>query len=184
MIPPSRTVPPISWYTPLDKKPLTLREVALFGILAALTFGLKVAMSFLPNIEPVSLMVMLYAVVFGRKGLYPIYLYVLMEILFYGIQLWNINYLYVWAILFVAARLMKGSESPLSWALLAGSFGLLFGALCAPVYVFSGGVGFAVAWWVEGIPFDLLHCAGNFVMALVLFLPLKKLLTKLYRKMQ
>ena len=77
----------------MDKKALTLREVALFGVLAALTFGAKVAMSFLPNIEPVSLMVMLYAVVFGRKGLYPIYLYVIMEILFYGIQLWNINYL-------------------------------------------------------------------------------------------
>ena len=182
MIPPSRTVPPISWCTPLDKKPLTLREVALFGILAALTFGLKVAMSFLPNIEPVSLMVMLYAVVFGRKGLYPIYLYVLMEILFYGIQLWNINYLYVWSILFLGARMMKENQSPLAWALLAGSFGLLFGALCAPVYVFSGGVGFAVSWWVSGIPFDLLHCAGNFVMALVLFLPLKKLLERLYQK--
>ena len=182
MIPILPTVPPTSWCTPLDKKPLTLREVALFGILAALTFGLKVAMSFLPNIEPVSLMVMLYAVVFGRKGLYPIYLYVLMEILFYGIQLWNINYLYVWAILFVAARMMKDSQSALSWALLAGSFGLLFGALCAPVYLFSGGVSFAVSWWVSGIPFDLLHCAGNFVMALILFLPLKKLLERLYQK--
>jgi hypothetical protein len=50
------------------------------------------------------------------------------------------------------------------------------------VYVFSGGVSFAIAWWVEGLPFDLLHCAGNFVMALVLFLPLKKLLERLYQK--
>lgn len=168
----------------MDKKPLTLREVALFGILGAVTFGAKVAMSFLPNIEPVSLLVMLYAVVFGRKGLYPIYLYVLMEILFYGIQLWNINYLYVWAILFIAAGVMKKSEDPLAWALLSGVFGLLFGALCAPVYLFSGGVGFAVSWWISGIPFDLLHCAGNFLMALVLFVPMKKLLQKLYWKLQ
>lgn len=158
--------------------------MALFGILGALTFGAKVAMSFLPNIEPVSLLVMLYAVVFGRKGLYPVYLYILMEILFYGIQLWNINYLYIWAVLFIGARMMKGSESPLAWALLSGVFGLLFGALCAPVYLFSGGVGFAVSWWVSGIPFDLLHCGGNFVMALVLFVPLKKLLQKLYLKIQ
>ena len=161
---------------------MTIREVALFGILAALTFGAKVAMSFLPNIEPVSLMVMLYAVVFGRKGLYPIYLYVLMEILFYGIQLWNINYLYVWAILFVAARMMRQSTEPVAWALLSGVFGLFFGLLCAPVYIFSGGIGFAISWWVGGIPFDLLHCAGNFVMALVLFLPLKKLLERMYLK--
>ena len=173
-----------SWCIPLDKKHLTLREVALFGILGALTFGAKVAMSFLPNIEPVSLLVMLYAVVFGRKGLYPIYLYVVMEILFYGIQLWNINYLYIWAALFLGARMIKNNENPLAWALLAGVFGLFFGALCAPVYLFSGGLSFAVSWWVSGIPFDAIHCVGNFAMALVLFLPLKKLLTKLYRKMQ
>ncbi len=182
MIRPSPTVPSISWCIPLDKLKPTLREVALFGILGALTFGAKVAMSFLPNIEPVSLFVMLYTVVFGRKALYPIYLYVLLEILFYGIQLWNINYLYVWAILALGAWMLRNSESALAWALLGGVFGLLFGALCAPVYLFSGGIGFAVSWWVSGIPFDLLHCAGNFVMALLLFMPLRRLLEKLYHK--
>ena len=176
------TVPSISWCIPLDKWRPTLREIALFGILGALTFGAKVAMSLLPNIEPVSLFVMLYAVVFGRKALYPIYLYVLLEILFYGIQLWNINYLYVWLILAMGAWMLRKSESPLSWALLCGVFGLLFGALCAPVYLFSGGLGFAVSWWISGIPFDLLHCAGNFVMALLLFIPLRRLLEKLYHK--
>ena len=182
MIRPSLTAPPTSWCIPLDKLKPTLREVALFGILGALTFGTKVAMSFLPNIEPVSLFVMLYAVVFGRKALYPIYLYVLLEILFYGIHLWNINYLYVWVILALGAWLMRKSENPLAWALLSGVFGLFFGALCAPVYLFSGGLGFAVSWWISGIPFDLLHCAGNFVMALLLFIPLRRLLEKLYHK--
>lgn len=171
-----------SWCIPLDKFKPTLREIALFGILGALTFGAKVAMSFLPNIEPVSLLIMLYAVVFGRKCLYPLYLYVLLEILFYGIQLWNINYLYIWAILALGAWLLRKAESPLAWALLSGVFGLLFGALCAPVYLFTGGLGFAVSWWISGIPFDLMHCAGNFVMALVLFVPLRRLLEKLYKK--
>jgi len=174
---------PSSWYIPLDKAKLTLREIALFGILGALTFGAKVAMSFLPNIEPVSLLVMVYAVVFGRKALYPIYLYVALEILFYGIQLWNINYLYVWAILVLASWLLRKSEQPLAWALLGAVFGLLFGLLCAPVYLFTGGLGFAVSWWIAGIPYDALHCAGNFVMVLVLFMPLKKLISGLYSRM-
>lgn len=182
MIPSLPTALYISWCIPLDKWKPTLREIALFGILGALTFGAKVAMSFLPNIEPVSLFVMLYAVVFGRKALYPIYLYVLLEILFYGIQLWNINYLYVWVILACGAWMLRKSESGLAWALLSGVFGLLFGALCAPVYLFSGGPGLAVSWWVSGIPFDLMHCAGNFVMALLLFMPLRRLLEKLYHK--
>ena len=182
MTPSLPTVRSISWCILLDKWKPTLREIALFGILGALTFGAKVAMSFLPNIEPVSLFVMLYVVVFGRKALYPIYLYVLLEILFYGIQLWNINYLYIWLILAVGAWMLRKSESPLSWALLSGVFGLFFGALCAPVYLFSGGIGFAISWWAHGIPFDLLHCAGNFVMALLLFMPLRRLLEKLYHK--
>ena len=43
---------------------MPLSEIVLFGVLGALTFGLKLAMAFLPNIEPVSLLVLLFAVVF------------------------------------------------------------------------------------------------------------------------
>ncbi len=151
-------------------------------MLGALTFAAKVAMAGLPNIEPVSLFVMLFAVVFGRKCLYPIYTYVVMEFLFYGLHLWSINYLYIWALLALAAYMMRNTKNPLLWAVLSGGFGLLFGLLCAPVQLFAGGIGFAVSWWISGIPFDCLHCVGNFAMALVLFVPLRKLLTQLYNK--
>lgn len=161
---------------------LTVRELTLFALLGALTFGAKFVMSGLPNIEPVSLMVMLFVVVFGKKALYPIYLYVMMEILIFGIQLWNINYLYIWLVLAAAAWLLRKMTHPLGWALLSGVFGLLFGLLCTPVYLFTGGIGFAVSWWLSGIPYDLTHCVGNFVIALVLFVPLRKVLENLYQK--
>ena len=163
---------------------LTLRQIALFGVLGALTFGLKVAMSGLPNIEPVSLMVMLFAVVFGWKGLYPVYLYVLMEVLLYGISFWNINYLYIWAVLFVLAVLMRRLKHPLWWALLSGLFGLAFGLLCSPVYmVVNGSVSYGIRWWLAGLAFDVPHAIGNFVIALCLFVPLRRLLSRLYSKM-
>ena len=157
---------------------VTIRETVLFGILASLTFAAKYVMSFLPNIEPVSLMVMLYAVVFGKKCLYPIYIYVVLEILFYGINLWNINYLYVWPILALGAYCMRGTRIPLAWAMLSGAFGLFFGALCGIVDVFIGGFGYAVAKWASGIPFDIAHCLGNFFIALLLFAPLRRLLER------
>ena len=156
----------------------------MFGVLGALTFAAKYVMSFLPNIEPVSLMVMLFAVVFGWKWVYPVYLYIILEILFFGISLWNINYMYIWAVLAVAALLLKKMTHPLAWALLSGVYGLLFGALCAPVDVFIGGFSYAAAKWVSGIPFDVLHCVGNFCIALVLFVPLRRLLEKLYAPMK
>lgn len=163
---------------------MTLRQIALFGVLGALTFGAKVAMSGLPNIEPVSLMVMLFAVVFGWKALYPVYLYVLMEILLYGINFWNINYLYIWTILAVAAILMKKLRHSLWWAALSGLFGLAFGLLCSPVYmVVMKSFSYGIRWWIAGLPFDITHAVGNFVIALFLFVPLRNLLEKLYRKL-
>lgn len=166
------------------KKRATLAEFTLFGILGALTFGMKAVMSPLPNIEPVSLMVMLFAVTFGRRALYPVYTYVLLEFLLYGFNLWSINYLYIWTLLAAAAWLLRGMERPVGWALLSGGFGLLFGALCAPVDVFVGGLGYAAGRWISGIPYDLLHCAGNFVIAFALFVPMRRLMERLYQSIR
>ena len=164
------------------KVKLTTFEIVLFGVLGALTFAAKFAMSWLYNIEPVSLMILLFAVTFGWKALYPTYLYVAMEVLFYGISVWNIYYLYVWAVLAILAILFRKMEDPLGWAILSGAFGLAFGALCGITDIFIYGIGTAVAKWVMGIGADLLHCGGNFVITLVLFAPMRKLLGKLNAK--
>ncbi len=168
-----------------SSKPLiSVREIALFGVLGALTFAAKLVMSGLPNIEPVSLMVMLFAVTFGRKCIYPIYVYVAMEILVYGINLWNIYYLYVWLVLAVAAYLMRRSEEPLLWAILSAVFGLFFGALCGITDIFVlGGIAPAVAKWTSGVLFDVVHGVANFVIALLLFKPMRQLMEKLYRRL-
>ena len=94
---------------------------------------------------------------------------------------WNFYYLYIWLIPLGLGIFLRKSEQPLVWAIAAGSFGLAFGGLCAIVNIFIGGIGYAVAWWINGIFHDLLHCVGNFVIALVLFVPLRKLVEKLYR---
>lgn len=169
----------------MDKgsKLLSVREMVLFGLLGALTFSLKMAMAPLPNIEPVSLLVALFAVAFGTKGLFPLYIYVALEFILWPTGLWNLNYLYVWLILFLAARCLRGMASPLGWALLSGAFGLFFGLLSTPVYWVVGGFSYALTWWISGIPYDLIHCASNFFLALLLFLPLRRLLERLYRPM-
>lgn len=167
-----------------ERRKLTIREITLFAVLGALTFALQVVMAPLPNIEPVSLLVMIFAGVFSWKCLYPVYVFVVMEILFYGISTWNIYYLYVWTVLAFAAILMRKQTHPLAWALLSAVFGLFFGALCGIVDIFIGGFGYAAAKWVSGIPFDLLHCGGNFGMALILYKPLRNAMEKLYIRMK
>ena len=159
-----------------------LREWILFGILGAMTFALKLGMALLPNIEPVSLCILVFGAVFGYKALYPCFIYVTMEVLYFGLGTWNICYLYVWPIPVILGVFLREIKPSLIWALVSAVFGLLFGALCGIVDAFIGGIGYAVAKWASGIPFDIAHCLGNFGMALILFKPLRQLLDKLYRQ--
>lgn len=151
----------------------------MLALLGTLMFGAKASMAVLPNIEPVSLLVLVYTAVFGRGALYPIYTYVLLELLLFGIGLWSLNYLYVWLVLYLLCRAFRAMKSPWGWAILSGAFGLGFGLLCTPVYCITGGWAFGLSWWISGIPFDALHCAGNFCLALVLYRPLTRALSAL-----
>ena len=146
-------------------------EIAVLGLLGAVLFAGKIALAGLPNIEIVSLLVIVYTVVLGWRALFPVYVYVLLEYVTWGFGLWSACYLYVWPLLALTAWLLRRMEAPLGWAVVSGAFGLCFGA--------AGGWAFAVSWWVQGIPFDLIHCGGNFVLALALFRPCRELLARL-----
>ena len=65
---------------------------------------------------------------------------------------------------------------------LSGAFGLGFGAMCAVPYLFVGGINTAFAWWVSGIPFDIIHGISNFVLMLILYKPLRKVLEHGWRR--
>ena len=164
----------------MRKQAFTAREIAVLGLLSALLFGAKMAMAPLPNIEPVSLLVIVYTAVLGLRALIPVYVYALLEILTWGFGYWSACYLYVWTVLALAALLLRRMESTLGWAALSGAFGLCFGALCSLPYWVVGGWAYALSWWITGIPFDLLHGAGNFAMALALFRPCRAVLSRLY----
>jgi energy-coupling factor transport system substrate-specific component len=69
----------------------------------------------------------------------------------------------------------------------SGCFGLLFGAICTIPYIFvtafsSGlptGIKLGIAWWIAGIPWDIVHCVSNFVFMLVLYEPITRVINKL-----
>ena len=140
-------------------------------------------MSPLPNIEPVTLLVMLCALTFGRQAFYAIYVFVGLEFLLYGFGMWSISYLYIWLIPAAGAMLLRRTRSRWPFALFAAAFGLAFGALTAIAYLFVGGWAAAISYWTAGIAFDLIHCAGNFVITALLLPPLRTLLERLTNKL-
>lgn len=159
----------------------TPRELAADGLLAALLFVSQVSLAWIANVELVSLLLILYALVFRKHVWFILYVFVVLEGLFYGFGPWWFSYLYVWALLILAGFLFWKNKTPRPFgiALLSGTFGMLFGLFCAIPYLFAGGPGAALAWWTAGIPFDIVHGAGNFFLALILFQPLYRLLTAL-----
>ena len=150
------------------------RSLVTAAFLAAVLVASKFALDGLPNIELVSLLVILYTLEYPRLAVPAVYTYVFVYGLLNGFGIWWFPQLYIWAVLMLFARLMRQNRSVLLWALLSGLFGLCYGALYAVSYaVMNGGIAAGVAWWVTGIPFDLLHGAGNFVVALLLYKPLR-----------
>ena len=151
--------------------------------MAALIFASKVALAALPNINLNSLLIILTVVFFGWKSLYTVYVYVMLEGLVFGFSIWWFGYLYVWAILFVVAMLLRKNDSAVIWAVIAGLYGLIFGPLMYLEYfAINGGWEMFFAMWVSGIPYDLAHCGGNFVFTLVLYRPLHKVMERLMEK--
>ena len=163
-----------------SKPRLRASDIVVAGMMTAALEVAKTALAFLPNVELVTFLLIIYALVLGEKTFAAAFAFVGVECLIWGVNLWVVNYLYVWPLLTLITLVMKrkGCRSALAYAVLAGAFGLGFGALCAIPYLFIGGPVMMVSWWISGIPFDLIHGGSNFLLCLVLFHPVRQGLEK------
>ena len=142
----------------------------------------QILLASLPNIETVTLLIIVTTCVFGVKALCSVYIFAICEILTYGLEIWAVNYLYVWAILCILVLLIKKFDNSVLFAILAALYGFLFGTLCSIPYFITGGFAAGITYIIQGIRFDLYHCIGNFFIVLFLYKPLKTTLYKAVRK--
>ena len=88
------------------KRGLSTRELAIFGVLAAVMISTKKAMEALPNIHLVGVITVAMTLVYRRKALFPLYVYVILEGVFGGFGTWWLPYLYVWTALWGMTMLL------------------------------------------------------------------------------
>ena len=163
------------------------QDVATVGLMVAVIEACKLVMQGLPNIEMTSFLIILFTLRYPRLTWYAIPVFTLIEGMLYGFGLWWVMYLYAWPLLALFVRAFSRVDSAFFWAMVSGVFGLIFGLLCAVPYFFVGllGGGFMqgltqmLAWWVAGIPFDLVHGVSNFVIMLALYRPVSSLLARM-----
>ncbi|MCL1829892.1 MAG: hypothetical protein FWG21_00510 [Oscillospiraceae bacterium] len=161
------------------KSKISLIDISLIGIAAALMIGVQLSLAFLPNIELITLLIILFTLHFKSRTIYMIYVFSIVECLIYPFGLWCFTYLYIWTILYIVVWVLKDSRSALFWAVIGAVFGLLYGSLSSIPYFITMGLAGGIAYIVSGLSFDLLHCFGNFMVIILLFKPLNTLLGKL-----
>lgn len=152
---------------------ISVRDLCVLSIIAALIFSAKFALSSLPNINLNAVFMILTTVYFGWKAMYTVGVYIMLEGLVFGFSVWWISYLYIWPLLVILVMIMRENRSVLIWAIAAGVYGLLFGPLMYLGYfAIMGGWNGYPAMWIAGIPYDLTHAVSNFITVLVLYKPL------------
>ncbi len=170
----------------MKSKHLSIREICLFGILSALMFISKIVMEALPNIHLLGMLTITYTIVFRKKALIPIYVYVLLNGLYAGFNAWWVPYLYIWTILWGIVMLlpknMPKAVACVVYPIICALHGLFFGALYAPVQALMFNFTFeqTLTWIAAGFTFDIIHMIGNFAVGL-LILPVSEALKKLVK---
>ena len=156
---------------------LTIREVAVFGMLGGVMYASKLIMELIPNVHLLGVLTIAYTVVYRKKALYPIYTYVMLNGIFSGFAAWWVPYLYLWTLLWGAVMILPRSipkkVQPIVYMTICAAHGFLFGTLYAPAQAILYGLNFKgmIAWIIAGLPWDAIHGVSNFCCG-ILILPI------------
>ena len=161
---------------------LKLKEAVIFGMLGAVMYASKIIMDVFPNIHLIGVFIVAITVVYRKKALYPIYIFVFLTGLLNGFNMWWIPYLYIWTVLWGATMLLPKKlptkAAPIIYAAVCSLHGFLYGVIYAPAQALLFGLDFKgmIAWIVAGLPFDITHGISNFISGLILIVPIISIL--------
>lgn len=155
--------------------------VVRVAFMAAMLSAFKFALSFVPNVEIVTLMICVYGSAMGIAYALPAALvFCTVEIALYGFGSWVLLYYVYWCLLAaVAGCVLKGKRIWL--AVVIGTIGsALFGVLsaccdtlfCAASLAPARLGDYWIAYYIRGLYFDVVHIISNAVILSVLYAPL------------
>ncbi|MBR5246419.1 MAG: hypothetical protein IKV25_03490 [Clostridia bacterium] len=163
-----------------------LADLIIFAMLGVIMFISKYLTEVIPNVHFLGMLTMTYTIVYRKKALIPLYVFVMLMGIFNGFSLWWIPYLYIWTILWGITMLLPKNMSkkvaiPV-YAVVCALHGLAYGTLYAPAQAIMFGYDFKtmLVWIGSGLYFDILHCIGNLALGF-LIIPLSDALKKFHK---
>lgn len=169
------------------KRRLSVREIAIFAMLGAIMLGSKKLMEFMPNIHPLTMLTIVYTLVYRKKAIFPLLVYLVLDTVVVGGITWILPYYYIFPLVWLCAlaipKRLSGMPLQICCTVICTLFGFAFGTLYAPWQAILYGLNFekTLAWILTGLPWDAVHALGNFA-ASFLILPLAKLLQKIQKQ--
>lgn len=173
---------------PNKKSSLSPAELTIFAMLGALMYCSKMIMEWAPNVHLLGMFIMVFTLVYRKKALIPIYIFVFLVGLFNGFSVWWFPYLYIWAVLWGLTMLlpkkMPTAVKAVVYPLVCALHGFSYGTLYAPAQALIFGLNFeqTIAWIISGLPWDMVHGISNFATGLMI-VPLVNLLNKLNKQL-
>ena len=166
------------------------RDVCLIAILSATLTAGKMALSFIANVEVVTLLLTVYALTLPRsRVLIATVTFILTDMLIWGAHIWVIMYLIHWPALVLCVSFLKGKYAPIFAIIIAVLLTGLFGVQTTVLEVLMlsnfRNIGFVKAFLLRygtGIPYFITHIVSNAIILSVLTYPLYRLMKSLYRQ--
>lgn len=143
-------------------------------MLGALMYASKLFMELFPNIHLIGIFIVAFTVVYRKKALYPIYVFVFLTGLVSGFATWWIPYIYIWAVLWgftmLLPKKMPKVLRPIVYMTVCALHGFLYGTLYAPSQAILFGLDFKgmITWILAGLPYDFIHGVSNFFCGLII----------------
>lgn len=149
--------------------------------MGAILFVSAFVLSSLPNIEIVSLLIILFTRHYGKEATVACLVYVALTTLVWGVNFWWVCYWVIWPCFSLAVFKIRKLDNWVIWAIISSLWGLSFGFWFELIYAVIDWR-LAISAWIMGIPFDLYHCFGNLMMALLLGKPLDLALERISKQ--
>lgn len=153
---------------------LSVKEMAVFSMLGTMMYASKIIMEAVPNVHLLGVFVIAFTVVYRKKALYPIYIFVFLTGIFSGFATWWIPYLYIWAVLWAVTMLipqwLPAKIKPVVYMVISALHGYMYGILYAPAQALLFGLDYngMIAWIIAGLPFDIIHGTSNLFCGLLI----------------
>ena len=163
--------------------------LTLLALCSSLSATLRIALSFIPNFQPLTDIIIFIAVIMGPAlGVVHVVLSVFLSNLILGSGYWTINQILAFSAVVILAYILNYFVEKRNWnfkiifIIFCGLSGFLYGFIMSILEVLIFSVKSFKVYYLAGIPFDMLHAAGNIVFFVLLYPTLYKVIDISYKR--